>query len=357
MSDKQSDKPIPLPRNTKKDSNQNEITKDRLKVRKQLEENDYYIVSPIFPCGALHLVTGDSGMGKSSFLLPVLYDWSLGNAVLGGMVSHPCEWVYISMDRSLRDLNRTLRRIGLGDWDIPAYPIEELCNIEENTTNLIAPTIEHIVKQFPNAKLFVLEGLQTILPNTSRGQNQNKAESLWMLQLRSTVLNRGITIIATEHIPKGNDSGPARSKRNKALGSAALIGACGTVVTVSFPDSTQFNKTNEYTNERVVHVTGPNFADITMEYTRDEAGRFILEATRSGIEVYTHATDEDLTIQIDAQLSAWASDKPVTTTLLTAWGRVTNMSDSQLYRWTRKQVTCGRLEQIRKGEYRKVLTQ
>jgi hypothetical protein len=329
--------------------------RNRLSVRKKLQETESYIVSPVFPCGGLHLVVGDSGMGKSTWLLELLHDWSKGVSVMGGLISHPCEWVYVSMDRALRDTDRTLRRLGLTDWDIPAYAIEELSPRDTTTKLLVAPTIEHIHNLFPKAKLIVLEGLQTALPNTSRGQTQNKAESLWLINLRDQILNKGITVIATEHKPKKVDAG--MNKRNTPLGTASLIGGSGTVVSFDYPTDQKNRKDIEYINERVVHVSGHNFAPYHLIYTRDSSGRFILETSRSGNEINTYVTPEDGEIQIDAQFSAWPFDRVIKSIDLIAWSRVSTISEHQMYKWLRAQITAGRVEMIRKGEYKKVMTQ
>lgn len=333
----------------------NKLDHDRLAVRKYLQERESYIIAPVFPCGSLHLLVGDSGIGKSTWLLETLYDWSRGISVMGGLISHPCEWVYVSMDRALQDTDRTLRRLGLGAWDIPAYAIEELCPRDDSTKLLVAPTVEHIHNLFPKAKLIVLEGLQTVLPNTGRGQTQNKAESLWLINLRDQVLNKGITVIATEHKPKKVDSGT--SKRNTPLGTASLIGGSGTVISFDYPEELKGRKDTQYVNDRVVHVSGHNFAPYHLCYTRDATGRFILETSKSGTEVFTYVTPEDGEIQIDAQFSNWPADRMIKSVDLIAWSNVSSMSEHQMYKWLRAQINAGRVEMVKKGEYKKVLTQ
>jgi len=328
---------------------------DRLAVRQRLYLEESYIVSPIFPCGSLHLIVGDSGMGKSTWLLDTLHDWSMGMAVMGGLISHPCEWVYVSMDRALQDTNRTLKRLGLSNWDIPAYAIEELCPRDTATDLLVAPTIEQIHQLFPKAKLIVLEGLQTILPNTSRGQTQNKAEGLWLINLRDRILNKGITVIATEHKPKKVDAGV--NKRNTPLGTASLIGGSGTVISFDYPAGVRGHKDEVYINERIVHISGHNFAPYHLCYTRDTTGRFILEASKSGTEVHSYVTPEDGEIQIDAQFSVWPADRAIKSVDLIAWANVSNMSEHQMYKWLRARITSGLMEMVKKGEYRKVTAQ
>jgi AAA domain len=333
------------------------IDPNRLALRQALEKDERYIVSPIFPCGAMHLITGDSGIGKTTWFLEWLHDWSLGKCVIGGLTSHPCEWVYVTMDRSLRDTNRTLRRIGLADWNIPVYPIEEICSRNEVDETLEAPTIFQIHRRFPNAQLICLEGLQTITPNTGRGQTQNKAEALWILEIRDKILNKGITVIASEHQGKGSD-GTGTSQRKRALGSATMLGGIGTTVSFDYPREAKDKKETHYVNERIVYIEGPNFAPYTLQYDKDENGRLILNTSRSGVELFTHVTDEDHEIQIEAQFSHHPINQLIRTGVeLTAWGKVSSMTENQLYKWVKKTVSSGRMEMIKRGEYRKVQVQ
>jgi hypothetical protein len=100
------------------------------------------------------------------------------------------------------DGDRTLRRVGLGEWDAPMFAMEDVIPRNAQKEIDLGPTIYQIVNRFPDIDLYVIEGLQAFLPNTARGQTQNKAEQVWCLKLRDKVLNKGKTIIAVTHSPK-----------------------------------------------------------------------------------------------------------------------------------------------------------
>ena len=330
------------------------INHDRLSVRKAIESKDSYLVYPVFPCGALHMIVGESGMGKTSWSLPMLHDWEQGISVLGGLPSHPCKWVYISLDRSLQDLNRTLKRLGLGDWNIPAYSIEELLKRETESGLLTAPTLEYLVSLFPDVKFFFIEGLQPLIPNTGRGQSQNKAEALWLIQMRDIALSRGITIIATEHKPKNSDT---KSKRNAGLGSASLPGGVGTVVSFDYPESVKNGKNFIDTGERIVHLSGHNFAPYSLEYSKDSDGRLVLQCAVSGAERISYDSEDDRVVKLDTQLSVHPVEQVITTSVIHMWGGIFGLTESQVSRWQKNQVQSGRLEMVVKGQYRKVRVQ
>lgn len=328
---------------------------DRMKVRKALYAKESFIVAPVFPTGGLHLIVGDSGTGKSTWSLQLLRDWSQGIGVLGGLPSYPCEWVYVSADRSLRDVNQTLKRLGYTDWNIPAYAVEELCGVEEGTKLLVPPTIFRIHELFPKAKLIFLEGLQTLSPNTTRGQSQNKAETLWIMEMRHKILNKDITIIATEHVSKSDVQ--SKSIRNRALGSASLIGGAGTIVSFDFPEASKVAGTTAHTDERVVNIVGPNFAPMVLDYSRDTDGRFILQASRTGAETIAHETEDDGSIKMNTALSVHEFDKVLTSKQIELWARSAGVSDASKYRWIKSLIETGNLISVSRGVYQKARQQ
>src|SRR5205807_2646596 len=124
--------------------------------------------------------------------------------------------------------------LALGDWDIPVYAIEGVMPHNKYGRITADASVDHVVQEFPDADLIVIEGLQGLMPNTGRGQTQNKAELNWMIDVRDRFLNNGKTIIATTHSPKAIEK--SKHKRENFLGSQALIGACGTMVSFDLPE-------------------------------------------------------------------------------------------------------------------------
>jgi RecA-family ATPase len=197
------------------------MSESRLAHRERLRTKERFIVDTIFPAGALHVIGGPSGIGKTTWLLQSLHEWEQGKPILG-FPSHPCKWVYVSLDRSLLDGDRTLRRIGLADWNIPMYSIEEICERDTVTKRItVEPDLFMVANRFEDVELIVVEGLQGFLPDIKRGQTQNKAEQLWMVKIRDEILNTGKTIIATTHSPKAEDNTKSANNRKAFLGSQA----------------------------------------------------------------------------------------------------------------------------------------
>ncbi len=234
--------------------------------RIRLRQDEKYIVEAILPAGELHLVGGASGIGKTTWLLQWLRDWSEGKPIWGHE-SFPCPFVYISFDRGVLTTDRTLRRIGMEDWDFPAYDVSEL--------GLVDYEIWDIVKRFPEARLFVIEGFQALLPDTTKGRGQNKEEMLWSVEVRRKILSLGITIIGITHSPKMKQGEAYASTRSRFLGSNSLLASTGTLISFDVPEDSKNARKPSGTDERQVLIEGPNFRQMTLHYSRGNDGRFV----------------------------------------------------------------------------------
>jgi len=325
-----------------------------------LRPSDSYIIDPIFPNAALHVINGPPDIGKSTWLFQLLYDWEHGKVVLGGCKSHPCEWVYVSLDRSLRDTDRTMRRMGIDNWNMPAYAIEEV--IERNGQKKIdmEPSIFGIVKRFPDCQLYVIEGLQMLMPNVGRGQSLNKAQGMWIVRLRDEILNQGKTIIAVNHKPKGN---MASHDREDMMGSQGLIGGLGTTVNFGLPPDEHGKEQGmlgqRQSNQRLISIMPKNSPKIYLTCTVGINGRIELDGVSSSdpstqekhTEVIETASDS-LRI-LGAHLIAYEGLTELTIGQIRKWGTDAGISRSHVDEWVRLQVADGKLVREGGGSFRR----
>lgn len=78
-----------------------------------------FLIETIMPHHEVHLLAGPSGSGKTRWLLHTLVnDWAKGFPVLG-LKSYPCPWVYVSADRSMASVERTLTDMGINPALVP----------------------------------------------------------------------------------------------------------------------------------------------------------------------------------------------------------------------------------------------
>ena len=336
---------------------------EQFEKRQALEANQSFIVDTIFPKGSLHLFGGPSGAGKTTLLFQTLYAWSQGIPVFGRFTSNPCKWVYVSGDRSLRETTGTLKRLGYGKWDAPLYAMEDLALRDSGHLIAEEPTIFHIAKTFPDAELIVIEGLQAFLPNTQRGQSQNKADQLWMMRIRDQILNPGRTIIATTHTAKSKLQTGSMDKRNTFLGSAALIGACSTCVAFDNPMDHQEMMTGKKPivymdkGDRLVTLMGRDFPDIELNYSRDKHGLFVLETSRQRGEITQESTVDDKELMLDFELMAHPVESEIRTHELKCWSVKHQLAEAFIYKWLKSKIEVGQVEQLGRGRYKRLRVQ
>lgn len=305
--------------------------------RKQLEESQEWIVDRIFPSGAMHLIGGPSGVGKTTWLFQMLYEWEQGLQLFGEYKSNPCPWVYISADRSIREMQQTLARIGYGDWQFEAYALEELIYIPSRKCCEPPDFTKHVLDKFPYAKLIVMEGLQAIMPDHSKNRSQNKQELLWALEQRLVLSSNNRTVIATTHNPKVGANTMQTDERSKFLGSQGFIGSCSTMIGIEKGKSPE---------SRLVTVMGRNFQDMHLTYScsNDTNGRFVLESI--GHEAIVNETDEKI------KFSTWCQTQHVAFSAkdAIACGMRMGISDSTVERWLLELAGVGALEKVREGK-------
>jgi hypothetical protein len=248
-----------------------------------------------------------------------------------------------------------MRRLGFGDWDAPAWAIEEIVPRDAGKRISTDPTIKHVADKFPDAELYVIEGLQGFLPNPARGQSQNKSEQLWALRIRDEVLNKGKTIIAVTHSPKSFEQ--YRHNRKNIIGSQALIGAAGTIITFALPESGVGKGTTKavtQSSDRVVTVMGHGFADMVCQYERGESGEFVLSAQQQvGRSPELFQTPNEKKRVMNGYLIKCPAGQEVTLSEIKQWARSAGMGDSSMYGWLSDQIDCERLLKENRGVYRR----
>lgn len=334
----------------------------RMPKRMDLIAKRKYVVEPYLPCGQLHVIGGESGSGKTTWMLQQMYEWSQGRpAFLGERSRGGLKWVYVSCDRSLDETSQTLERIGLRDWDIPAWDVAEIST---------SPELIKLARRWPTVDLFVIEGLQSLIPDVA-GRSQNKSELLWMVQNRREIFNHGKTVIATTHPPKTNPVeakiGRPRAFEQQILGSQSLIGCISTKITVNVPAISREAWNGVNNPYRDVTIRPRNYAPFTKRYILDDRGRFTeLDA---GVEQFLAEMEQkevqDNTVsgviekQIHTAVDDWLAAIPTGTKIeaeqiISVFSTVA-LSRATAYRWIKSKVESGCLKIIGRGVYEKVV--
>lgn len=302
--------------------------------RRALSANQEWVVDKIFPAGAMHLIGGPSGVGKTTWLFQMLHEWEQSQPLFGEYASHPMPWVYISCDRSMREMQQTLVRLGYENWSFESYALEELIWDQQLKKCKDPNFTDHILHKFPHAKLVVLEGLQAVMPDKDKNRSQNKAELIWAMEQRHILSEKNRTVIATTHNPKVQQLVANVDERSKFLGSQGFIGSCSTMI--------GFEKGSN-PEDRNVTIMGRNFADIKLGYTqsKENSGRFVLHGN-DGRVIHTEE-DDFIAFMTWCQLQS----DPFTVKQATEYLMLLKVSLATVNRWLDRLVVEGTLERFK----------
>lgn len=300
-----------------------------LNERVNLRKSEKWVIDKIIAAGTINLIAGTSGSGKTTFLMQLLKDWEQGKAVLGGYQSFSRKWIYVSCDRGTLETDRTMRRLGLGDWECQIYSMEEI----EGTSE---PDILRLYHRFPDVELFVIEGIQSCIPD-SKG-SQNRAEMLWVMKLRREMLCHNKTIIGTIHTPKMKKNEAYINGRSNMLGSASLSGSISTLISIHAAGDAD----EDVTDDREVIVRPRDTPTFKLAYSRDKQGRFIEE------------NDAQAEFKLEIKLNSMQPGQLFKAEEMFKIGEEEGWYKMKVHRWLTKQIEDGVIERVSKGQYRKL---
>jgi len=153
-----------------------------------------YLVDGLLPVNEVHVVAGETGAGKSTWLFDnFINPWQHEHLVLGRK-SHWLPYVVFVNDRSEAGMVRTLRRLGLHPKQFP---------IKSTITGGKASLVEKIAAfhdENPVLKVVFIEGLHV----GQKDGNDYGQSSEVMQELNALCQKRKLTIIATTHVSKSN---------------------------------------------------------------------------------------------------------------------------------------------------------
>jgi AAA domain len=187
-----------------------------------------------FPKGELSLIGAPSGVGKTSWAMPLLEKIRLGLDVWGHKVSKPRDYRVLLHDRSKKAMRRTARALHMSD--------EAMERIIRLTTDQQrrdpAEILQAAIDACPGVEVWFIEGLDLWIPDMNK--MQVVAPVVDSLQRIATRYN--VAVLATVGSPK--QKGKDRYFGRDALfGSAALARKVETVVLMSLHDEKDPNST------------------------------------------------------------------------------------------------------------------
>ncbi|MDE2020623.1 MAG: AAA family ATPase [Patescibacteria group bacterium] len=190
-----------------------------------------YLVDQWFSVQGVHLVAGPSGTGKTRWLLKLIEAWQRGESVFGH-ASHPVPFVYIAADRGRRDAFATMYGIKMNPKTWPLVAHDDVPHIE---------TAQQIIKRallyFPAAKVFVIEGLASLMPGGGDKAMANGAVQKFLKDLGKFNKSTDSTVIGTVHTTKAKSDSVYEIAREKIMGASAWGAYSNTIVYLEYANA------------------------------------------------------------------------------------------------------------------------
>jgi hypothetical protein len=307
-------------------------------------ESQRFIIENILPEGELHILAGPSGVGKSTLILPMLKAIEDGTPIMG-FKTIPVPFVYIMCDSTSTSLQRKLNRIGLGDWDIPAYSIEDLAkppfSLKPHTVE-----IEDLPIMFPWAKLFILEAYNWFYKAKSPNASKDYVDILqFWSRVRDFFGEKNLTIVGTTHIAKQKKNEGYALVRDKVFGSVAQPAICSTVMVL---------EQGRGDDDRTLHVSPRDYPEFKAEFLRDKEGKLHFSKVVGNIQEKMEAAQEDLSSfqLLDRKLLAYMDQEILAGSVVKGWCQELGLSTRTAFRWIANKLEIGDLIKVQQGQWR-----
>lgn len=307
--------------------------------RKAKAARQGYLVDTIWPESTIHLIAGSSGIGKSTWFLQAIHDWEKGRPVMG-FPSHPKPYLYLMCDRSDVDLQRTLDRIGLSDWNIKATSIERLGQ-PPYSINPEALTIEMLPLFFPWAEVFFIEAINWFYQGKSTNASRDYVDTLrFWSRVRDQFCEKDLTVIGTTHVPKMKANEGYTRARDKVFGSVGGPAVAGTIMVMEDEAKDP--------DKIIVTVCPRDAREFKVQYRRGSGG--VLEYCGEMID--GEDRDRGNFLVLDKQLVKLEVGSILTSAVIKEWFIQLNLKKTTMYRWLDARLTDGQLLRLEKGRYK-----
>lgn len=282
-----------------------------------------FLIDQILPTRMIHLVSGPSGVGKTTFLLQLLNDWAAGADVLGRK-SFPVPFCFMSCARGRDETADIISRC-----DLSSIPPESLVTLPRDRSLPEDVSIEAALRlaktRVPGLKLLVLDSIGVLC----RGRiTEHNIVADFLRKVHDICTHEHLTIIGTG--PHGKDA--QGEPRSRFLGSVAWGEHASTMVVLEGKEDSQ---------DRIVRVMGAGFAPETHIYELGDDGKFIL------------ANDESAGFGgLDMHLGKLQPGEEFETSTAFGWAKTMDLSRATLNRWLSQRLTDGIIERPKKGTYK-----
>jgi len=179
-----------------------------------------------FPKGEVSLIGGSSGVGKTSFVMPMLEQIRRGEPVFGRRTKAR-DYRVLLHDRSKKATGRTIKALGLTSES--AARLVPLSLTQKSAD--IGAVLDATIAAHPGAEAWFIEGLDLWIPN----MNDSAIVQSVLSSIIAVAQRYGVAVLGSVGAPK--QKGPDRYHgRDVLFGSAALARKTETIVALSYHD-------------------------------------------------------------------------------------------------------------------------
>ena len=220
-----------------------------------------FLIASILPAYECHLIGGPSGAGKTRWTFQSLIEWKTKQTFMG----YPCvpfpSTAYLAYDRSESSIGETLSNFP--ELDIPCYSLRRT-----------KTSIDQLCKLYPTIKLFIIDGLATLLPGGKI--NDYQVVSDFLCWIGETCTKHGITILGILHASKTKEGESYRNPRQRIAGSVAWAAYSETVILIEplNPDTPEDCK-------RRLFICPRNSKEISLDMVMTGTGRLLVEGDQN----------------------------------------------------------------------------
>ena len=301
-----------------------------------------FVLPPIWPAREVHILTGESGVGKSTLMAQWLNALDAGEMVMGLKPGGRFRSIYISLERSHKSVKLS---DDLG-WGLrcPYASLKEAVEGLGMAPNgqLNVEVLKKICARY-SEKGFRVICLDPIASFCSKPNDQNAVRKFLLDQVVEEICQPlDVTIIATGHPAKEREGSRIQNVRQKVAGSYGWGAFSNCNMHLSKVDPDDHNSTDVQ-----LEVSSRHSKPFTMQYERGPKGELVEKEDKLVVK------EAGKLFVMDGALDGKEGTR-VGTTELVEWGEGRKISVATVYRWLKAKKEEGRLVEEGRGEYKVV---
>lgn len=294
-----------------------------------------FLIQDIMPKREVHLLAGPSGAGKTTLAVQIIKSYLAGD-LIWSKATNPQGVVYISCDRSMASLHRSLDRHGIDQSQFPAASARVICR-SAGLPGKAPQVLKWALDKHPQAHLVIIDGLASLIPEGKLSDYSTVCT--FLLYLADWCETNDKTILGLVHATKVKDSEKISNPRQQILGSVAWAAFSDLAIVVNPEDPEDTDNQN-----RIVRVLPRDAAEFTVRYT-NQSGHLVEAPDIQELDYQSILYQE---------LASFPKDRIIPTREFHELGEKFTIPLRTVERWITAAVEGGRIDRVGKGKYRKL---